>query len=200
MHATRCTIASTALLVGYLGNSSTSRVGDSKGDKTKKLEESRAVLQVRPSGTNLVTFFVLCRTFSRSICNNGDHINDPCTCRTCICTAFSKFVEGFNCTLLLFGYHFRIRHLPSPICLTSLDRPGSSVNDIRVGAAQATTRVSAAESTLVRISAITSVGSSCLNTELPATIQFAPADAALSIVPGPRPPSTCVGDRVGMNE
>lgn len=38
---------------------------------------------------------------------------------------------------------------------------------------------------------ITWAGSGAPNTELPATMQFAPADAAMSIVEGPKPPSTC---------
>jgi hypothetical protein len=38
---------------------------------------------------------------------------------------------------------------------------------------------------------ITWSGSGAPNTELPATMQFAPADAAASMVEGPKPPSTC---------
>ncbi|GJZ79362.1 hypothetical protein Tco_0644199 [Tanacetum coccineum] len=38
---------------------------------------------------------------------------------------------------------------------------------------------------------ITCAGSGAPNTELPATMQFAPAAAAVSIVDGPKPPSTC---------
>jgi hypothetical protein len=38
---------------------------------------------------------------------------------------------------------------------------------------------------------ITWSGSGAPNTELPATMQFAPADAASSMVEGPKPPSTC---------
>jgi len=38
---------------------------------------------------------------------------------------------------------------------------------------------------------ITWAGSGAPNTELPATMQFAPADAATSMVEGPKPPSTC---------
>ena len=38
---------------------------------------------------------------------------------------------------------------------------------------------------------ITWPGSEAPNTELPATMQFAPAEAATSTVEGPKPPSTC---------
>lgn len=37
---------------------------------------------------------------------------------------------------------------------------------------------------------MTWAGSAAPNTELPATIQFAPAEAAISMVEGPKPPST----------
>ena len=37
---------------------------------------------------------------------------------------------------------------------------------------------------------MTCAGSAAPNTELPATIQFAPAEAAISMVEGPKPPST----------
>lgn len=39
---------------------------------------------------------------------------------------------------------------------------------------------------------MTCAGSGAPNTELPATMQFAPADVAASMVEGPRPPSTCI--------
>lgn len=45
-------------------------------------------------------------------------------------------------------------------------------------------------SILFLISDITWAGSGAPNTELPATMQFAPAEAAMSIVEGPKPPST----------
>jgi hypothetical protein len=45
-------------------------------------------------------------------------------------------------------------------------------------------------STLVLRREMTSPGSGAPNTELPATIQLAPAAAAVSIVEGPKPPST----------
>lgn len=44
--------------------------------------------------------------------------------------------------------------------------------------------------TLFLIRDITLAGSAAPNTELPATMQFAPADAATSMVEGPKPPST----------
>lgn len=47
-------------------------------------------------------------------------------------------------------------------------------------------------STLPRIKVMTCAGSGAPNTELPATMQFAPADEAASIVEGPKPPSTCI--------
>lgn len=46
-------------------------------------------------------------------------------------------------------------------------------------------------STLFRRRHITWAGSAAPNTELPATMQFAPAEAAISMVEGPKPPSTC---------
>lgn len=45
--------------------------------------------------------------------------------------------------------------------------------------------------TLVLSRDITRAGSGSPKTELPATMQFAPAAAASSIVEGPKPPSTC---------
>lgn len=39
---------------------------------------------------------------------------------------------------------------------------------------------------------ITSAGSGAPNMELPATMQLAPAEAAISMVEGPKPPSTCL--------
>lgn len=39
---------------------------------------------------------------------------------------------------------------------------------------------------------MTFAGSLAPNTELPATIQFAPAEAAKSMVEGPKPPSTYI--------
>jgi hypothetical protein len=48
-----------------------------------------------------------------------------------------------------------------------------------------------ASSTLFLKRDITWAGSEAPNTELPATIQFAPAEAATSMVEGPKPPSTC---------
>lgn len=48
-----------------------------------------------------------------------------------------------------------------------------------------------ASSTLLRRSEITWAGSGAPKTELPATMQLAPAEAAWSIVEGPKPPSTC---------
>lgn len=48
-----------------------------------------------------------------------------------------------------------------------------------------------ASSTLFLIRDITWAGSAAPNTELPATIQFAPAEAAIPMVEGPNPPSTC---------
>lgn len=47
-------------------------------------------------------------------------------------------------------------------------------------------------STLVRKREMTSPGFGAPNTELPATIQLAPAAAAASIVDGPNPPSTSI--------
>lgn len=47
-------------------------------------------------------------------------------------------------------------------------------------------------STLFLKEDITWAGSTAPNTELPATIQFAPAEAAASMVEGPKPPSTCM--------
>lgn len=38
---------------------------------------------------------------------------------------------------------------------------------------------------------ITWAGSGAPKTELPATMQLAPAEAAMPIVEGPKPPSTC---------
>lgn len=47
-----------------------------------------------------------------------------------------------------------------------------------------------ASSTLFLMSDITWAGSGAPNTELPATMQFAPAEAASAMVEGPKPPST----------
>lgn len=53
-----------------------------------------------------------------------------------------------------------------------------------------------ASSTLFLKVDITWAGSAAPNTELPATIQFAPAEAAASMVEGPKPPSTCINKEV----
>lgn len=66
---------------------------------------------------------------------------------------------------------------------------GGCIN-IRNG--QCTQVVGWAFSTLVRKREMTFPGSGAPNTELPATIQLAPASAAASIVDGPNPPSTSI--------
>lgn len=47
---------------------------------------------------------------------------------------------------------------------------------------------------------MTWAGSAAPNTELPATMQFAPADAATSMVAGPSPPSTFIEIRDGVKK